>query len=553
VSIDTSFDLQPTTTDPTDDEQNIDATPSTDTPAPKPAPKVEHTDGGLPAIPLLVITSNTAAAGLSAAAIAAGPMAAAGIAAGTLVTAVAVSARSRKKTKTAARRVAPKPAPKKSTGTGSAARGSVPGARRTSGGTSAGSRTGGLGGAKKSTPAKGSPSKTSGAKASAAKASTAKAPAAGAGAKRKGASAGGAGATAGKGGRVGQIKALRTAKKAEGKSRKQQREQATQTRRALKDGRRGERAALKNLKKQTGTDAKNTPAAPGTRKTGKAGIGAALKKFASKKTAAARTKARNSKDQSVLSRGQRIKQARRNAKSRAAMVRKVVGAKARYGTKAAGAALLTAPAGLLGALTTPLGRKLGWSWLMHPGRRLYRRLTAKAKKNLHARITDAKNAHAKNTSPESADSVPAELIAGAVPRGPRQHTITLGEPDMSEALKFHFDESAADMEAAAQAYEPGGMIHVYQTIQGMPAGIQSWANTFKILAEKSDESFPLEAEVGEALSEVFELLQKAASAAEDVQKTFETKHEHDLERLQSPRKSLEAEKGWDISSNEDLL
>lgn len=124
---------------------------------------------------------------------------------------------------------------------------------------------------------------------------------------------------------------------------------------------------------------------------------------------------------------------------------------------------------------------------------------------------------------------------------------------MTAELRFHFDESAADMEAAATAYEPGGMIHVYQTIQGMPAGIQSWANTFKILAEKSDESFPLEAEVGEALTEVFELLQKAATAAEDVQKVFETKHEQDLERLQSPRKSLEAEKAWDVGSNEDLL
>lgn len=549
MSIDTSFDLQPTTTDLTDDEQNIDATPSTDTPAPKPAPKVEHTDGGLPAIPLLVITSNTAAAGLSAAAIAAGPLAAAGIAAGTLVTAVAMSAASRKKAKSTTRRAQVKPAPKK---TNTPARGNVPAARTRSTGSGAsrtgsagrpaagtkstgstGKRTGGLGAAKKTTQtAKG--------------ASTAQKP----GALRKAGAGKGAPTNKPKG-RTKQIKDLRAAKKAEGKSRKQQREQATQTRRALKDGRRGEKAALKNLKKQNGTDGKN-PAGT-TRKAGKAGIGASLRKFASKKADGARTKARINKDQSALSRGQRIKQARRNAKSRAAMVRKVVGAKARYGMKAAGAALMTAPAGLLGALTTPLGRKLGWNWLMHPGRRLYRRLTAKAKKNLHARIANAKNTHAKNTSPESADSAPAELIAGAVPRGPRQHTITLGEPDMSEALKFHFDESAADMEAAAAAYEPGGMMHVYQTIQGMPAGIQSWANTFKILAEKSDESFPLESAVGEALSEVFDLLQKAASAAEEVQKTFETQHEHDLERLNSPRKSLEAEKGWDISSNEDLL
>ncbi|MCX4792509.1 hypothetical protein OG369_42805 [Streptomyces sp. NBC_01221] len=549
MSIDTSFDLQPTAPDLTDDEQNIDATPSTapatPAPAPSPAPQVEHTDGGLPAIPLLVITSNTAAAGLSAATLAAGPLAAAGIAAGTLVTAVAVSARSRKKTKTAARRAAPKPAPKKITG--STGRGSVPAARRTSAGTSSSNRTGGLGAAKKTTPTKTLPSK-----ASAAKKPAAKAPAAGGGGNRKRTSAGGTNSAAGKGGRVGQIKALRAAKKAEGKTRKQQREQATQTRRALKDGRRGEKAALKNLKKKPHTDGKNNPAAGGIRKAGKAGIGASLKKSAAKQTAGTRTKARNSKDQAVLSRGQRIKQARRKAKARAAMSRKILSAKARYGVKAAGAALLAAPVGLIGCLTTPLGRKLGWSWLMHPGRRLFRRLTADAKYNLRARIEDAKNTYAYDTNPESLDSVPTELIAAAVPRGPRRHTITLGEPVMSD-LKFHFDESAADMEAAAAAYEPGGMIHVYQTIQGMPAGIQSWANTFKILAEKSDESFPLDPSVGEGLGDVFDLLQKAAAAAEEVQKTFETQHEHDLARLNDPRKSLEAEKGWDITANEDLL
>ncbi|NEE48996.1 hypothetical protein G3M55_30900, partial [Streptomyces sp. SID8455] len=222
---------------------------------------------------------------------------------------------------------------------------------------------------------------------------------------------------------------------------------------------------------------------------------------------------------------------------------------ARYAAKAAGVALLAAPVGLLGCLTTPLGRKLGWSWLMYPGRRLYRRLTVNAKHNHLARVADAKNTHAHTTDPDSLD----QPIAASVPRGPRRRTTPQGVPAMSDALKFLFEESAADMEAAASAYEPGGMIHVYQTIQGMPAGIQSWANTFKILAEKSDESFPLDSSVGEALGDVFALLQKAASAAEEVQETFEKKHAHDLERLLDPRISLEAEKTWDAAANEDFL
>ncbi|WP_404974788.1 hypothetical protein [[Kitasatospora] papulosa] len=573
MSIDTSFTLQPTDTDPTPDPQAFDAPQSAEpAPTPKPAPAaVQHTDGGLPAIPLLVITSNTAAAGLSAAAVVGGPLAAAGVAAAGIVTAAAAAASTRRKAQKTARRTPVKPAQQKkaptrqNTPTRTPAAGSTRTSSNRSGGTRNASGTRPLGGRGTTGRTPGTfAGKTPGGKGAAAagkktaspsltkapntpkptslhKPPTGKTPAK---------------SPAGKGtfttpkSRVGQIKALRNAKKAEGKTRKEQREQNTKQRRALKDGRRGEKKALRNLKKQDKAARKNTTAAA---KHNKGGAHTTLPKTAPTKADTARTKARDHKDQRTLTRTQRIRQARRNAAARANLTRKVASSKARYATKAAGAAILSAPAALLGTVTTPLGRKLGWSWLMHPGRRMYRRLTANAKHNHLARVADAKNTHAHTTDPASLETDPT--IADGVPRGPRQntHPATLGEPFMTAELRFHFDESAADMEAAAAAYEPGGMIHVYQTIQGMPAGIQSWANTFKILAEKSDESFPLEAEVGEALSEVFELLQKAATAAEDVQKVFETKHEQDLERLQSPRKSLEAEKAWDVGSNEDLL
>lgn len=568
MSIDTSFTLQPTDTDPA--PQTLDAPQSAEpTTAPKPAPAVQHTDGGLPAIPLLVITSNTAAAGLSAAAVAGGPLAAAGVAAAGIVTAGAAAVSVRRKTQKTARRTPVKPAPKKtpprqntpsrtssgggtritsnrsgSTRSGSGAR-PLNGDRSNAGRTTNASARKTPGGKKTTSPSLTKTTPTN------PKPHSLRKPTNG-NTSPKGATGPGA---AGKGtptttpkNRIGQIKALRNAKKAEGKTRKEQREQNTKNRRALKDGRRGEKKALKNLKKQNKADTKGTASA----KHGKAGVTTSLKKAAARKTDAARNKVRAHKDGQDLTRGERIRQGRRNATARAALTRKVASSKARYATKAAGAALLSAPAALLGCATTPLGRKLGWSWLIHPGRRMYRRLTANAKHNHRARVEDAKNTHTHTTDPASLET--DQTIADGVPRGPRQNThfASLGEPVMTD-LKFHFDESAADMEAAAAAYEPGGMIHVYQTIQGMPAGIRSWANTFKILAEKSDESFPLETEVGEGLGEVFELLQKAAAAAEEVQKTFETKHEHDLERLQSPRKSLEAEKAWDISANEDLL
>ncbi|MFH8483589.1 hypothetical protein [Streptomyces sp. NPDC018055] len=566
MSIDTSFTLQPTDTETNVTAQTPDAPQSAEpvTPAPKPARSVQHTDGGLPAIPLLIITSNTTAAGLSAAAVVGGPLTAAGAAAAGIVTVAAVSANARRKAQKAARRATPKPAPKKAPH-----RQNVPprtphgGGTRThsnrSGSTRSGAGPHSLGGGRSNTgrPTNASAGKkTNGPSLSKAtpfppKITSPRKPTTGStspnGATGKRNAANGPSATTLKS-QLKQIKDLRNARKAEGKTRKEQREQDTKNRRARKDGRRGERRALKNLKKQERASRNVTP---GAAKHGKAGVTASLAKAAREKTDAARTKARDHKDQQTRTRAQRIRQARRNATARAALTRKVLASKARYAAKAAGAALLAAPVGLLGCLTTPLGRKLGWSWLMYPGRRLYRALTANAKHNHLARIADAKNTHAHTTDSDALET--DQPIAASVPRGPRRRTTPQGAPAMTDALKFLFEESAADMEAAASAYEPGGMIHVYQTIQGMPAGIQSWANTFKILAEKSDESFPLDSSVGEALGDVFALLQKAASAAEEVQETFEKKHAHDLERLLDPRISLEAEKTWDAAANEDFL
>jgi hypothetical protein len=388
------------------------------------------------------------------------------------------------------------------------------------------------------------------------------------------AAAGGGGAAKG---RVGQVKQLRDAQKKTAPTRKDAREQTLSARRGVRDQRRAERQNKPGTAKNgSGLNVgKKNPGASG----GRAGTatggktspgGGSVKKNPARATLAKRMKnavqakarnainqadhkARATRDQAAQTRADRIAKTRRNAKAAAKLTRQKAAAHARYAAKAVGAGLLAAPVGLLGCLTTPLGRRLGWPWLMYPGRRLYAWLMRRARHERDTRIADAKNTYAYDTNPDSDDQ--NAPVADAVPRGPRRTTRTTltGEPDMSEVLKFLFDESAADMEAAAQAYEPGGMIHVYQTVQGMPAGIQSWANTFKILAEKSDDSFPLEPSVGEALSEVFEHLQKAAAAAEEVRTVFEREHAHDLERLQSPRKSLEAEKTWDASANEDYL
>ncbi|MET9436891.1 hypothetical protein [Streptomyces sp. NPDC006551] len=532
------------------------AVPTPTTPAPASAAvaaaRVDHTAGGLPAIPLALIASNSTVAGLSAAAIVGGPVALA--AAGAVVAAggVAAAVRSRKTPKkTSPRGARAGGATNRAVRTGSPSSGSGSGAGRrgSSSGRAAGHRGAATASRSRASKARTSPLKTGPKPAS----------------KTNGLkSAGGAG-------RLGQIKQLRAARKTAAPSRKDAREQTTAARRALRDQKRAAKQASTAAAKTTGTTGGTSGGsgrAAATRKTrpGRAvadgrrqqerlgRISNAARRRAQRAFQQAVQNGRARQDQRTATRQSRIQAARRHARAAAHLMRQKVAARARFAVRAAGAAALAAPIGLLGFLTSPLGRKLGWSWMIHPGRRLYARLTRNARYDLRARLEDAQNTYAYDTDPENADT-PA-LIAADVPRGPRRTatpTTLTGEPAVSENLKFLFDESASEMEAAAAAYEPGGMMHVYQTVQGMPAGIQSWANTFKILAEKSDDVFPLEPAVGEALSEVFEHLQKAAAAAEEVRVVFQREHEHDIERLEAPRKNLEAEKAWDASSNEDYL
>jgi hypothetical protein len=571
---------------------------------------VNHTPGGIPAIPATIIVSNTTVASLSALAVVGGPIAAAAAAGTVMVGAVAMKAAgSRRSTRTKHRSARGATGGNRSgsgggrstgsgrsgsthggsgrSGRGSTGAGASP--RRTSpttsrlnsGGSETGKRTGSGNGRldlKKSSrsgggfdTSRGTPRTTSGT----------------GGGSRTGA---GKKDSAGKS-RARQIKDLRKDKKNGPPTRKDQRVKDLADRRGLRDARRDAKrdakAAVKENKKtgkntgqhkngghDTGTKAlKNGTAGktstlgklkpstsngklPGRTEQGKpkGAAAATLKKPMAKasRRERLRTWARGKRDQLAKTRAERISRARRGARARWQYARRRASAELRFAARAVPAALLAAPIGLLGCITTPIGRRLGWKQLMYPGRRFYWRLTRRARHDYAARVEDAKNTLAYDTDPASIDTAP---VADTVPRAPRTSgpALTPGEPAMSEALKFLFEESAADMEAAAQAYEPGGMIHVYQTIQGMPAGIQSWANTFKILAEKSDDSFPLEKAVGEALSDVFDLLRKAASAAEDVREVFEKVHEHDLERLNSPRKSLEAEKTWDAAANEDYL
>ncbi|MFJ6608213.1 hypothetical protein [Streptomyces lydicus] len=596
MAIDTTFDLQPETdptateTDTPNDDQTTPSTPTTpatDRPAAQP---ISHTPGGLPAIPLAITTANTTIAGLSAAALTGGPGLA--VAAGVMVAAVAggVAARgSNRKTK-AHKTPTRQPAGTNRSGSGSRSSSGTPstgslgasGSRRGgagsahSRGTAVGPRRSSLGSTGVSNRAtrptgsgqsangrlnlKNAPAGARGATLPRQTSTTSKTPtgstAAGrAGARPKGGKVLGGSSQSGQrtgtgashggkspstprktGGALGSIKALRTAKKNNAPTRAALRKQTAADRARHADT----KTADRNAKHQArmGRLAKKGKAARTAAK--------ALDR-AHRARNTAKQAARDSRNARLESRIDKARGMRRRAAATMKMRRRLLNSSLRYwGRRLLNAGLAT-PLGLLGCLTTPLGRRLGWLWLIQPGRRLRAHLDHLA---LRARVTRDKRTRKQHKKDlKHADNA----LSNTVPRAPRHHNAYdhFTGATVSEALKFLFDESASEMEAAAQAYEPGGMMHVLQTVEGMPAALQSIANTFAIVAEKSDEAWALEKEVGESLNDVFQILNKAVEAAEQVKEVFEAVHEHDINRIREPRVSAEAEKGWDVINNED--
>ncbi|MFB9390203.1 hypothetical protein ACFPM3_11310 [Streptomyces coeruleoprunus] len=215
------------------------------------------------------------------------------------------------------------------------------------------------------------------------------------------------------------------------------------------------------------------------------------------------------------------------------------------------AALLAAPVGLLGLLTTPLGRKLRWDWLQYPGRRLYRWLAAQARWQQEVRnnaIRDrlkaaeaAIDADAKREQDVIGDR--AERPAGRVPGSGSTPTTSSEGVHVSG---FRFEEAAAEMEAAAQSYEPDGCMEILAMVEGLPAALTSIANVMKILAERADAEFPLEKEVAGAFSDIYSALLVAVGSAEEMGPLFRLVHHQDIARHEEPRNGTEAEKGWNV-------
>ncbi|CAM5262371.1 hypothetical protein STENM36S_04292 [Streptomyces tendae] len=214
------------------------------------------------------------------------------------------------------------------------------------------------------------------------------------------------------------------------------------------------------------------------------------------------------------------------------------------------AALLALPVGLLGLVTSPIGRKLGLPWLIHPGRRLYRRLAGAAAEQRAGRDEAIRQEQAEQEAAADAEATRdgADGITDSVERPPSTVPTSTNTPSIEgeHVSGFRFEEAAAEMEQAANSYDPENAMEILAMVEGLPAALTSVANVMKILAERSDSEFPLEKEVADGFNDIFGAVMSAVAVAEEMGPLFRQAHEQDIARHEDPRNGTEAEKGWNV-------
>ncbi|MEU7551080.1 hypothetical protein AB0B01_01755 [Streptomyces sp. NPDC044571] len=501
---------------------------------------VEHTPGGFPVVPLSLSGTNTAAGLLATAALTGGPVAAVVAMTGAAVLGTAAAHR---RSKTGKKKAAAKSGPAASrtagTGGGRGPLGRIPAqpraATRTARGGAGSRKTGG-----QTRHRAGSPS-------TAGRSGRAVTKSPGASTRQR------AGQAAGR--LAGQVRELRSQARSQSPTRAAARTAAVQARRQVADTRRAAKAAERAA--AAGSKARGPAARTLAKGLGKA---AAVR---DKAVGAARTaQDRNAKKavaagrQGVQDAAHRKRVAQLKAPAQQAARKALRRSAARFQARRAIAAVLGAALGVLGMVTTPLGRRLGWPWLVHPGRRLYRFLIGQAAAErdsrdaeIHAQLEEDEAAAEEQAAAERDQDRNGDRLGDRAAR-PTTHVpappTTEGAHEMDSTSGFKFEELAAEMEQAAQSYEPESAMEILAMIEGLPEALASIANIMQVLAERSDSEFPLEKVVADGFSDIYGALNSATAVAEDLGPAFRQAHEADIARHEDPRNGPEAEKGWNV-------
>lgn len=115
----------------------------------------------------------------------------------------------------------------------------------------------------------------------------------------------------------------------------------------------------------------------------------------------------------------------------------------------------------------------------------------------------------------------------------------------------HFLAPAMEMERIATTYSPEGMMQVGRDFMALPDALTHIANAMKITTARADAEQPLDPRIVEIMRQVYMLQLKAAELARELGPAFRKLHDVDIQRIENPRKSRQAEAMWDVRANVD--
>ncbi|WP_158819162.1 hypothetical protein [Streptomyces sp. NRRL S-623] len=105
---------------------------------------------------------------------------------------------------------------------------------------------------------------------------------------------------------------------------------------------------------------------------------------------------------------------------------------------------------------------------------------------------------------------------------------------------------AQDVAHVYARYEPGHMNQVAAEYEGIPAGIENIAAAISLLQVRSNDRYPVDKAVVDAITDVHQVLMQAASAAQELMPSFRRLHAPDIARHEAPRNGEESEAMWDV-------
>ena len=221
----------------------------------------------------------------------------------------------------------------------------------------------------------------------------------------------------------------------------------------------------------------------------------------------------------------------------------------------AGAAGLT---GLVGAVSAL------WN-IKRPGRalalmrRVWARLAGRARK-----VRAERDAALTGQTPPGEVPVPAEQVndpnrkggltlRAAARLGPVGRRVWFGsrndkEAQVSESTPSmtRLSEATEVMLQAAQTFDPETMPEFEALIDDLPEAMVHVQETLRVLAELAQERLPVHPAVVEQIGEGFRAMNHVIEALDEVGTVYRRVHAADIERHESPRNGLDAERKWNV-------